>query len=420
MNQRTDIIIDGYSTGGQLAEAMKAKGFHMINIMSGQDIVEEISATLKPENFAETWGYDGDLDALVDRLAPLEPAFVAAGFEPGVPLTEILCSWLGLPGNDTERFAGYRSNKALMGEGLRAAGVPCAGQLIVRQIEDCTEEALAHVGFPAVVKPTESAGSDSVFIAADFASAGNHIAGIMGQKNRLGRNNAEILVMEFLEGQQYIVNSVSHQGEHFITEIWKDIRTRTETGQVLYDHEHLVDLADPSSVELATYMKSCLDALGVRHGPIHAEVILTSSGPKLVEVGARCQGGILGETVREAIGESHVSLTAKLLSDPDAFLSVAPTISYKPRIMVVSLNAFNSGIVEKATYLEYLKKLPSFRAVMSMPSVGDYVPKTRDLFTSLGAIYMVHDDFDVLSADLAAIRRLEKANSFLQLNEAET
>ncbi|PMR78718.1 ATP-grasp domain-containing protein [Billgrantia endophytica] len=418
MNQNIGVIVDGYSTGGQLASALKSLGYRVLNIMStGSIIVEEISSSLNNENFFDTWFYDGDLDSLVARLAELRPQFVATGFESGVPLAETLADRLALPSNDSNK-PGYRSNKARMGEGLRDSGVPCAEQIIVSSLSNMTREAVDAIGYPVVVKPTESAGSDSVFIAHTYEGALGHIKTILGKKNRIGRNNTEILVQEFIQGQQYIVNSVSLDGEHFITEIWKDIRTQTINGQVLYDHEHLVDLKDPVSQQLTDYLKACLDALGVRHGPIHAEVILTMKGPLLVEVGARCQGGILGETVCKAIGFSHVTLTAALHSDPNSFIEIVRKISYNPCIMVVSLNSFRSGVVKKTNYQELLQKLPSFSAIMSMPSVGEYVPKTRDLFTSLGAIYLVHDDFNILNSDLATIRSLEKSNSFLQLSES--
>jgi len=418
VDKKLGVIIDGYSTGAQLVSAMRSLGYEILNIMSTEEVaVEEISATLNSNNFSDTWYYDGNLDKLVQRVAKLAPRFVVAGFEAGVPLAEALADRLKLPCNDSSK-RGYRSNKARMGEGLKSAGIPCAGQIAVTCLDDISQEILDAIGYPIVVKPTESAGSDNVVIAHNYAEATAHVEAIFGKKNRIGRVNSEVLIQEFIQGQQYIVNSVSLDGEHFVTEIWKDNRIQTDEGQVLYDHEHLVDLNDPVSIQLANYIKDCLSALGVKYGPIHAEVIYTDTGPKLVEVGARCQGGILGETVREAIGYSHVSLTALLLADPERFLSFARGLHYEPRVMVVSLNSFSSGNVAKVTYPEHLQQLNSFKAVMSMPKVGDFVPRTRDLFTSLGVIYLVHDNFDVLRNDLSEIRSLEKKDAFFQLKDS--
>ena len=42
----------------------------------------------------------------------------------------------------------------------------------------------------------------------------------------------------------------------------------------------------PTAESLVTYTRNCLDALGIRNGASHSEVILTADGPCLVEV--RC------------------------------------------------------------------------------------------------------------------------------------
>lgn len=416
VTERFGVIVDGYSTGAQVAGKLRAAGIGLIHVKSSELVPPEMLKSYRSEAFHETMSFGGDIDELASRLAFYAPIFVAPGTESGVNLSEMLATRLGLPGNDPATIGG-RSNKARMGQALQQAGLPCAKQLVVSHFQEATSDAFEALGYPLVVKPTESAGSDEVLIAQTFDEAANHIRRILGQINKLGRANREILVQEFIRGQQYIVNSVSLEGEHYVCEIWKDNRIRTTDGYVLYDNEFLVDLRDDVSLALADYTRACLDAMGVRFGPVHAELIMTDRGPRLVEIGARCQGGILGETVQRAIGQSHVSLTATLLSDPQAFRAKAEALNYMPRIMVVSLNSHASGVVEQATWQTALGELPSFSAVMSMPGVGDQVEKTKDLFTSLGVIYLVHDDSDVLAADLAAIRGMERSNSLLRIRE---
>jgi biotin carboxylase len=417
MTVKVGVIVDGYSTGSQVAAKLHTSGIELVHVKSSGLVPPEMLRTYRPAYYREALEFDGDLDALAARLRALGTAFVAPGTESGVNLSEDLAARLGLPGNDCATV-GHRSNKARMGEALLRAGVPCAGQVVISHEEQLSREALDGLGYPLVVKPTESAGSDDVLVARGFDEAAAHVRKILGQINKLGRTNREVLVQEFLHGQQYIVNSVSLDGEHCICEIWKDSRVRTPEGRVLYDYEYLVSLEDDASVALANYARKCLDAMGVRFGPVHAEMIFTVKGPRLVEIGARCQGGILGETVERAIGNSHVSLTAKLLSDPDGFRAMARELRYSPRIMVVALNSHAAGVVEQATYQKSLGALRSFSAVMSMPNVGDHVVKTEDLFSSLGAIYLVHDDFGVLLEDLAAIRAMEKTNALLRIREA--
>lgn len=44
--------------------------------------------------------------------------------------------------------------------------------------------------------------------------------------------------------------------------------------------------------ELFTYMKNALDAVDIKYGASHGEVIMCHDGPCLVEVGARMHGRV--------------------------------------------------------------------------------------------------------------------------------
>jgi hypothetical protein len=87
--------------------------------------------------------------------------------------------------------------------------------------------------------------------------------------------------------------------------------------------------------------------------------------------------------------------------------------------LVVSINSYVAGVVEETRYEAVLRSLPSFGAIMSMPRVGETVYKTKDLFTSLGVIYLVHDEPEVMFRDLARIRELESANALLTIRGAD-
>jgi hypothetical protein len=106
-----------------------------------------------------------------------------------------------------------------MQEAVRRAGLRAVGQRL------CLTEAevrafVAALPAPAacVVKPNESAGTDSVFLcagapgadAADQAAAGFHR--IHGLLNGLGARNEGALVQEFLAGTEYVLDGVCRDG----------------------------------------------------------------------------------------------------------------------------------------------------------------------------------------------------------------
>ena len=61
---------------------------------------------------------------------------------------------------------------------------------------------------------------------------------------------------------------------------------------------------------LVDYMHKVLDALEIRNGPSHGEIMWTKDGPCLVEVGSRPHGGegTFVQLVEQPIGYSQLSV----------------------------------------------------------------------------------------------------------------
>ena len=128
-----------------------------------------------------------------------------------------------------------------------------------------------------------------------FAEAREHFDFLNSSDRWCGAQNRGVLLQEFLEGTEYIVDHVSCDGVHKTTMLW------------MYDFQevngHRVCIAqrpvpfDDAMAELVAYTRQCLNALGVRNGASHTEVMWTSGGPCLVEVHTvrGCQG--IGEKI---------------------------------------------------------------------------------------------------------------------------
>ena len=101
-----------------------------------------------------------------------------------------------------------------------------------------------------------------------------------------------MLVQEYLEGQEYVVDMVSRDGVHKVVAIWAyDRRPVNGAGFVCFGQRPLtVDDSPEEVAALIAYQKKVVDALGIKHGPTHGEVKWFKGEPVLVEVGARCHG----------------------------------------------------------------------------------------------------------------------------------
>lgn len=93
------------------------------------------------------------------------------------------------------------------------------------------------------------------------------------QVNGLGSVNEGALVMEYLDGTEYVVDSVSRDGVHRICAIWEYDKRRVNGANFVYFGMELrSSAAGVAECEVVKYARSVLDAMGIENGPGHMEV----------------------------------------------------------------------------------------------------------------------------------------------------
>ena len=414
-SRRVACVVDGYSTGATFAERFKTYDTRCVHVQSTAEIPDIYKASHDPRAYEACFLFDGDAAALAQRLRSWNVSHVLAGAEIGTRLADDLAERLALPGNPADTSE-LRRDKFLMGQAVADAGLRAVRQARVSSVDEADALARDWQQWPLVVKPLDSAGSDSVCFCLDAEEVRVAVGAIVGHTSRLGIRNVHALVQERLVGQQYIVNLVSRHGTHHVTEIWRDDRIQVQGAGLVYDREVLLPAQGALQAELGAYACSVLDALDVHHGPSHMEVMHTPSGPCLIEVGARVQGGIDCDAVEQATGESHVSLTTLLHADDAAFANaVDGGCRLRKNIMAVALISTSSGIIEATHVDRLLASLPSFHSFQKRPRVGDHVDRTIDLFTSPGTMYFLHDSLGQLEADYMQLRQWEREGNLLTL-----
>jgi len=409
------VVVDAYSTGARLAPRFAAAGLPVVHVQSSPSLPEFYLRAFRDGDFVENVVHDGDLEATAARVAAHEPAFVVVGAEPGVPLADALSERLGLPSNGSAQSPARRDKNA-MSEALRAAGLRAAEALKTSNAAEAVEWAAARGGAPVVVKPLDSAGTDGVSIAHDGAAIEAAFAAILGRPNALHGANEELLVQELLQGTQLFVNSVSWDGVHHVSEVWRDNKLRAGAN-FIYDYEELLPRHGEQQDQVVPYVESVLDALGIRFGPAHTEVMLTETGPVLVESGARMHGSVPDEIV-DRCTPSHQTLTAEAYLDPHSVARRAqqPYELAAGAYCVMLISQHEGRIVDDAGMRE-IEALPSFAGTISMLGPGDELKKTVDLFSCPGIIYLVDPDRAQLKRDYDRIRELDASGAVFELEE---
>lgn len=410
-------IVDGHSTGAELAKALKGLGWFLVHVQAREKISSSYVNSFEPAMFnvllkASEMNYSD----LVSSVKKYNPKFVVAGSEPGVELADLLSSSLGLRGNNPESSP-RRRNKFLMATAISERGLDCAKQYLASNESELLDGLRKLDLMPVVIKPVDAMGSEDVRVCFDENEALDAFRAIFRKRNVVGIINEAVLVQEFLEGEQYVVNAVSIEAKHRVTEMWREKRLNIRGVGNIYDYETMIPYEGEAQAKLITYTKEVLTALGVEEGPSHTEIIFTARGPILVETGARMQGGIISEPIIKAIGDSHMTMTLKKYIDPSSFMKDIDLPYKMTKISrVVNLIMGRAGVVKENNCMKLLPTLPSFYMIVRTPSVGDYVKRTVDLPSKVGHIYLMHDDLSQLDTDYQKIREWEASGELITLN----
>jgi biotin carboxylase len=222
---------------------------------------------------------------------------------------------LGLPHNSVEAVLASR-HKGTMRERLSQAHVPQPGFHLFRADDDPAQAAGA-VSFPCVLKPTFLAASRGVIRADDagaFTEAWRRILSILSGPDVARRGGPwarEILVEEFEPGVEVALEGLLRDGRLSTLALFDkpDPLDGPFFEETIYVTPSRLALATQDA--LAAVAGRGALALGLRHGPIHAELRVGGSGPRLIEIACRSIGGLCSRTLRFGTGMSLEELILK-------------------------------------------------------------------------------------------------------------
>jgi biotin carboxylase len=230
----------------------------------------------------------GQIEQLAQR-APLD-AIVAVD-DGGTRAAALAAHRLGLKGNPPEAVARAR-DKAEMREAFERAGVP--------QPEWALGGDPEAVGFPCVLKPLTRSGSQGVIRAdtpEEAASAAQRIRVILDDPA------APLLVERFAEGDEVAVEGLLQDGRLEVLAVFD--KPDPLDGPYFEETIYVTPSRKPPEVqqEIHRLTAQAAAALGLKEGPIHAELRL-GPPPKVLELAARSIGGLCSRSLRFGLGVS--------------------------------------------------------------------------------------------------------------------
>ena len=253
----------------------------------------------------------GSAQRLKSTIGPVDS--VVAVDSQMLPLAARLAAELGLAHNPVASVEAA-ADKSLQRRAWMAHGISQPAFRILPA--DANDEALTGaartLGFPCVVKPVSLSGSRGVIRADDGAgvlAAAQVIREILAEIGRLGE---PIVIEEFVPGWELSIDGLLTEGALAVTAIFDkpdmpDGPTFEETMLVTPSR-----LAAPLLARACRLAEQAATALGLRYGPIHAELRIDTraGGERLVmlELAARSIGGLCSRSLRFAEGVSLETL----------------------------------------------------------------------------------------------------------------
>ncbi|ORM53867.1 hypothetical protein HA39_18420 [Pantoea brenneri] len=407
-------IVDGFSSGKFIAKGLYEKGCELIHISSSDELDSYYYNGFEYNIYINSIVHE-DMDKTIEFISNFGAECVIAGTESGVTLADNINKRLQLTYTNSIEVISSRRNKYDMIEKIRSAGLNAVDQIKISNWQE-SKTWLKDRAYPIVLKPLESAGSDGVFICKDEDEVRNAFELVSKKKNKLNLINDEVLLQDFLEGCEYVVNFVSLDGNFLTTEVVKYHKRKLESGNIVYDIDEIIDSDSEEFEGLVEYTGRVCAALGIANGPSHAEVMITKNGPYLVEIAARSDGILRPDVASETTGLGQLAATVLSLTEPEKFLDIVRQPPYKLKNFSfnVCLICPRTGIFDDHEITSKAKELLSFQRIELYVSSGSTASQTKDVFSQPGTIYLVSASKDQLWEDYKKIRALEESGFYLK------
>ena len=457
------VIVDPYSTGTCVADETMKRGFSVIALWS-KCISEELKKHV-PLSCSNMQKYFANIDVQDDLASTSEALYKAAGMKKivacfaggetgtlyeggkvtrlhflntlqfsvshsifflllitfrtlktGVDFADALSEYMKVRTNGTNVV--NRRDKKVQQELIRKHGLRSVRQAGGAKFSDVVEF-LNTESYPIVLKPNEAAGSEGVKLCNSFDEAKGHFEVLMSMQMQVGGDCPSVLCQEFLRGKEYVIDHVSRDGVHKTTMMWVYDKRPLNGSAFVYFGTLPVDSDSPEAKILIPYVRGVLEAMEIANGASHCEVMMTPDGPCLVEMNVRTHGGD-GNWVPLARaltgGHTQVDVTVDSYLDKPKFSTIpniypSPFKSAGQEVYVVSRGR---GKVKSTPGFDVIKEMPSFIFLETGVTPGSSVDYTIDLFTALGSVLLMHDDPEVLEADIKKIRDMENNDEIIE------
>lgn len=325
--------------------------------------------------------------AFIHRFAQENPIDAVVAVDDQATLAAAMISdALGLPGNAPD--SAYATlNKHRTRLALAQQGVPSPGFRLV-SVDDDVAAVARSLDYPVVLKPLMMAASRGVIRAddpAEFSAAFERVAHIVAGEDAPDDAEARthLLVEEYLPGWEVAVEGIVTEGRLDVIAIFDkpDPLEGPYFPETIYTTPSRLAADDVKAIIDTT--RAAVRALGLRHGPIHAELRGHDGAARVIEVAARSIGGLCSKVLRF---DGDRSLEDVILQHALGYVSSAPPLA-PGAAGVMMLPAPSEGTFESIEGVDAAEEVDGIDEVIVSAHPGRELSPLPEGFLYLGFIF---------------------------------
>lgn len=249
-----------------------------------------------------------DIDAIIDYINDNNISLVySVGSDLAMPVACHISERLNMPHFVSEETAKICNNKNLMRTSL---GNDFNGNVRFQVVKSLEEE--VELNYPFILKPADSQGQRGVVLIHSFEEYLDNFDTV----KKYSRSGLVILE-QYISGPELSVNGYVVDGEVMFL-IPSDRETWPEyTGLI---HKHIVptdNLTTETSHELKNIVESACKRLGIKNGPVYAQMKLEQGNPYIIEITPRLDGCHMWRILSYYTGINLLRLTFQHLLNND-------------------------------------------------------------------------------------------------------
>jgi biotin carboxylase len=247
---------------------------------------------------------DAEAVAVVARAHGADGVMTLAA-DRAVPIVARVAELVGLPGIGSDA-AHLATNKIAMRRAFAEQGVPQPRYAAVRDYPSA-KAACETIGFPAVLKPADSAGQRGLYLVGDMDELARSLPMTLAASP-----TQEAVLDEYFEGREVNTLLVARTDDVKLITASDRIRPEGVGFGVALTHLYPSTLFGDALAEVERVALAAVHAIGLRNGIAYPQLLVGEGNEvRVVEIAARIPGGQMVEVPRYGVGIDLVEVAVK-------------------------------------------------------------------------------------------------------------